>query len=343
VVLFGALGLAVLFVVLVLPRWVRSPGPAAPDRDAEAVASEEALEPTPEPEAPGPPPEAAPPPRMAEAAPPPKPPLPAEAPPAPSIPRERSRSKPATSEPPAPAAPAPPPGEEEFVAAMSAAQSALERRDWASARSALGRATTLRPGSPSVSDLRRRVEAGERLAALARQREKARGFEAQEEWRRALAEYEAALKLDPTVTFALEGRSRTKTRSELAERLDFHISNPLRLATDSVAREAERLLQEAREVSSPGPRHRRQIADLEKALVTARTPVAVILESDGETEVVVHKVGRLGAFNEKRLDLRPGTYTVIGTRRGFRDVRRQLVVNPAAAPPPLVVRCEEEI
>ena len=78
-------------------------------------------------------------------------------------------------------------------------------------------------------------------------------------------------------------------------------------------------------------------------LVEVRTPVAVVLESDGQTQVVVHKVGRLGAFERKTLDLKPGTYTVVGTRSGYRDVRRQLVVKPAAALPPLVVRCEEAI
>ena len=110
-----------------------------------------------------------------------------------------------------------------------------------------------------------------------------------------------------------------------------------------MAREAEGLLQQAREVDSPGPRHRRQVASLEKALAEVRTLVAVVLESDGRTEIVVHKVGRLGTFTQKRLELRPGTYTVVGTRPGYRDVRRQLVIDPAVALPSLVVRCEEEI
>ena len=247
-----------------------------------------------------------------------------------------------------PRAPASPENAEEkperhFTTAMSEAHAALDRSDWASARQALARASALRPASSSVADARRRLEEGERSAALVAQREKARSFEAKDDWRRALAEYEAALKLDPTVAFALEGRDRTKARADLARRLDFHVANPLRLATDAVAAEAERLLQQAREVGSPGPRHRRQVSALEKALVQIRTPVAVVLESDGETEIVVHKVGRLGAFTRKQLELRPGTYTVVGTRRGYRDVRLQLVIEPAAAPPPLVVRCEEEI
>ena len=71
--------------------------------------------------------------------------------------------------------------------------------------------------------------------------------------------------------------------------------------------------------------------------------IRVVLESDEKTEVVVHKVGRLGVFARKTLELRPGTYTVVGTRSGYRDVRRQLVVEPKGPPAPLVVRCEEEI
>jgi tetratricopeptide (TPR) repeat protein len=226
---------------------------------------------------------------------------------------------------------------------MSTAQAAVDRRDWAAARAALARASALRPASSAVADARRRAEDSERAAALAEQQDKARDFEAREDWSRALAEYEAALKLDPVVTFALEGRRRAKARADLAERIEYHVAHPLRLGTDAVAQEAERLLQQAREVSSPGPRHRQQIAALEKALALGRTPVAVTLESDGETDVVVHKVGRLGAFTRKSLELRPGTYTVVGTRPGYRDVRRELVIEPAAAPPALVVRCEEEI
>ena len=58
---------------------------------------------------------------------------------------------------------------------------------------------------------------------------------------------------------------------------------------------------------------------------------------------MVYKVGRLGTFTERALDLHPGTYTVVGTRRGYRDVRRQLVIEPGQKPAPLEVRCEEKI
>jgi serine/threonine-protein kinase len=180
-------------------------------------------------------------------------------------------------------------------------------------------------------------------SALARHRDAARALEEQEDWRAALTEYEAALAVDPHVTFALEGRERAAGRAALADGLDFHARNPRRLSTEGVAREAEALLERARGVPAPGPRLRAQVAALEKALADARTPVPVVIESDGHTEVAVTRVGPLGTLTRRTLELRPGEYTATGTRRGYRDVRRRFSVSPGAPPPSVVVRCEEAL
>ena len=110
-----------------------------------------------------------------------------------------------------------------------------------------------------------------------------------------------------------------------------------------MAREAERTLGRAEEVEQPGPRLRRQRAALEQLLKDARTPVDVPLLSDGVTEVVVLRVGTLGTFHKKDVPLRPGSYVVLGKRRGYRDTRKTLVVSPGARPAPLDVRCVETL
>ena len=52
----------------------------------------------------------------------------------------------------------------------------------------------------------------------------------------------------------------------------------------------------------------------------------------------------LGALTRQRdVELLPGRYTVVGTREGYRDVRREVVLPPGAAPAALTVRCEEPI
>jgi hypothetical protein len=151
--------------------------------------------------------------------------------------------------------------------------------------------------------------------------------------RAALAEHDAALRLKPHVAFALEGRERAVQRAELDERVEGYLKRADRLGTEAIAREA----------SPRGPRLERQVAALDRALALARTPVPVRLLSDGRTEVVVLRVGRLDAFREKALELRPGSYVVVGSRRGCRDARRTLVVEPGRSPEPLFVRCDEAL
>ena len=92
-----------------------------------------------------------------------------------------------------------------------------------------------------------------------------------------------------------------------------------------------------------GPQLTSRIVELQRLLDRAGTRMRVVLESDRMTEVTVYKVGRLGRFERHALELRPGTYTVVGSRQGYRDVRLRLVVEPSGAPAPLSVRCTEEI
>jgi hypothetical protein len=268
--------------------------------------------------------------RAPEAAPAPTPAPHAETSPRTSPPRTASRSLPA-------------PRDDGFVDAMSAGLAALERGAWDDAKRAFGRAAATRPDAPEAADGMARAEQGARLAAIALHRERAAAAAVREDWRAAAAEHEAALALDPALAFAQEGRAQALALAALHAQLELHVARPERLGADEVAREAERALQRAREEEKPGPRLRERIAGVERALAAARVPVRVVLRSDGRTELTVLRVGRLGPLQERALELKPGTYTVTGSRPGFRDVRRTLVVEPGRSPAPLDVRCTEAL
>jgi len=60
---------------------------------------------------------------------------------------------------------------------------------------------------------------------------------------------------------------------------------------------------------------------------------------EGESrEIAVHR-DALAAT----LELRPGTYTAVGSRKGYRDVRETFTVLPGRALPTVLVRCVEPI
>ena len=92
-----------------------------------------------------------------------------------------------------------------------------------------------------------------------------------------------------------------------------------------------------------GTRLQAQQSRLAELLRQAETPIRVALASDNATDVQIYRVGKLGLFEHRDLELMPGRYTVVGTRQGYRDVRKELNLLPGAAPPTLVVRCEEPI
>jgi hypothetical protein len=200
-------------------------------------------------------------------------------------------------------------------------------------------APTLQPTPEPAPTPDRLAEA----AALARHRDAGLALESREEWKGAVREYEAALAIDPHVTFAVEGKERAQKRAELDDALAFHAQHPERLSAPAVAREVEQLLERARGVQPAGPDLERKVTALEAQLARARTPVAVVIESDGLTELTLSRVGPLGTLTRRSLELVPGSYTLTGSRRGYRDVRRQFSVAPGAAPPPVALRCQEAL
>ncbi len=233
--------------------------------------------------------------------------------------------------------------EQAFQKAMSDGMAALERKDYETARKEFQQANAIKPNRPGIADGLAQVEEGQRLDAISEHGEKARVLEEQEQWRQASEQYQKVLDLDATVQFAQLGKRRTDERADLSDRLDFHINNPERLSDGGVLDEAKTILGVAEAIEPAGPTLRQQIAYLNEVVAKMSVPMRVELVSDGLTEVVIYRVGRFGTFERRRLDLRPGKYTVVGTRNGYRDVRLELAVVAGKEPEPLVVRCEDKI
>jgi acetyl esterase/lipase len=142
---------------------------------------------------------------------------------------------------------------------------------------------------------------------------------------------------------AQEGVERAEPRAMIDAELQSFLDKPERLYSPAGRDIARNVLERAARFNAPGPRLRDQQARLTQKLREAETPITVALASDNATDVQIYRVGKLGLFEQRSLELMPGRYTVVGTRQGYRDVRKELNLLPGAAPPTLVVRCEEPI
>jgi len=230
-----------------------------------------------------------------------------------------------------------------FAAAMSQGLERLARSDFESARAAFERAGRLRPGAPEVADGLAQVERGLAGRTLTTHLVAAQEAERAERWPQALAEYRKALDVDRNLLAAREGVERAEPRAMLDAELAAVIERPERLFSSEVRGAARASLQRARAVPAPGPVLTRQVETVEGLLSAAETPLRVALASDNVTEVTIHRVGRLGSFERKDVELLPGRYTVVGQRAGYRDVRREFTLAPGREAPTVVIRCEEPI
>jgi serine/threonine protein kinase len=212
------------------------------------------------------------------------------------------------------------------------------------ARAAFERARALRPDGAEALEGLHRVDAQTSARTLGGVRARAEDFEAQERWEDALAAYNAILRRDPSATFAQEGRARVAQRMQLRDSLQALLDRPDRLANSAAARDqAAALLQNAAEQPTPGPELREQIAKLTALLPGLDQPVHLSLVSDSLTQVAIPTVGTFGSFAQREIELKPGHYTVIGTRDGYRDVRRDITVSPGQENQTVSVRCDEQI
>jgi tetratricopeptide (TPR) repeat protein len=205
------------------------------------------------------------------------------------------------------------------------------------ARRAFADALRLDPGNAVAQGALEQVDKQADVAELNRLRADAESAAAQENWEQAVELYQRALDRDRTLRFAQNGRTLAQTQARTRTALRRILDNPERLSSDTLYQEARAILARAEQLEPRGPQLATQIADVRTILDAYAEPVPVLLRSDNRTEVTVSTLGVLGSFSEKRLELRPGAYTLVGSRDGCQDVRTQIVVRPNMSP--VDIRC----
>ncbi len=230
-----------------------------------------------------------------------------------------------------------------FNTAMSAGYEALNAGNFDRAEKQFRVAAGLRPQAGEVQTALREAQDSRALRAIESARATAEKAESEEQWQKALDTYEGLLRQDNSLVFARVGQIKAGARATLDRDLGAAIESPERLA-DSRAYEAARILfRDASTIGDKGPILQQQIAALAGILEDAIKPQRIELRSDKQTAVTLRKVAVLGTFESHSLTLKPGTYVAVGSRPGYRDVRREFTVRAGNNLEPIIVQCTESI
>jgi tetratricopeptide (TPR) repeat protein len=232
---------------------------------------------------------------------------------------------------------------EEIQRLLSQGLAAYHDKDYQGAKAKLLHARSLNPASEEIRSALVQVDQAIALHRIESLEKAAIKAEKEENWEQALKAYMAVLKIDQTVRFANRGKERSLRHIQVQKRIRFFLNDPRTLETDDQLTNAMQLVEEVQGMKPLGPGITAQLKSLSQLVQEARTPVKVIIASDNLTEVAVYKVGKLGRFASRELDLRPGTYTVVGARDGYKDVRQDIAVKPGQGPIRVSIKCTVKI
>ena len=234
--------------------------------------------------------------------------------------------------------------EAKFNNAMTQGFSALKKNKYVKARNSFLVARGIKPNSVVVGDALKLVDSEYKTVQIKAYQLKANGFEKEERWREAVKMHQSTLDLDPFLDFAIEGKKRSQFFLKLNNEMDYIVNHPERLSSEQPYNKAQKLLTKAESQQLKGPGLKRKIAEIRKIIEVSRIAIPVILESDGQTDIVVYKVGKLGRFVRRKLDLYPGKYTAVGSCPGYQDTRKEFAVTAGDKRTESVfIRCEEVI
>ena len=232
---------------------------------------------------------------------------------------------------------------QEFDQLIASGYQALQHGQYTDARTAFNAAKKILPKRNEATIGLNKVTVAVRNEKIENLLFEAEHFEQLEQWQQAATSYEKITQLDSSHAIAKKKSLENTNKAEILKQLQQSLETAQYLHQKNVLTKAELVLAAATKLNSPGAMIEQRREQLQQLVQIATTPISIFLESDNHTEVIVYKVARLGTFNRTELQLRPGPYTIVGTRAGYRDVRKIIQVTPKSKNTVLSILCDEPI
>lgn len=240
-----------------------------------------------------------------------------------------------------------------FNEIISFVLSAIDNNDLNKARNELAQAKKLKKNDPAIKELENIINEKNRKLAISQLKKQADNQEANEQWQKALNSYKKIIDYDPDTTGAKTNLQRVKNYINLNQLLDNIVLKPQRLQNEKVLEKSKNNLiiikvelEQKRKLMHPieqTPKLLKKIALAEKIVNQASEKIILIIKSDNETDIVIYKVGKFGKLKEKKVILRPGQYTIVGSRPGYRDFRKKINISASDTSHTIDVQCQEKI
>ena len=161
----------------------------------------------------------------------------------------------------------------------------------------------------------------------------AENYEITEQWNKSFDAYQNIILEEENLTKAQSGFDRVKSIIKTKKNIELYLSNPQRLSENIIREDAnnvlglsEQIINDFYSLYQKTPKKFSNLKNkLKKLISKMQIPVIVRFISDNKTTLIISRIGSFDPFNEKVINLRPGTYEIFGRKRGYKEKR--LLIN----------------
>ncbi len=231
----------------------------------------------------------------------------------------------------------------DYSKAMSQGYVSLNNNEFDNAISFFNQAQKISPTVPAPKVAIRQSKNQKTQHKISQIMRNASLLEKELQWHSAAKQYKQALNIDSSLTTARIGLIRSRSKAGLEDKLNFIMKHPMRLSNHNVYSEAQRTYKEAISIRHRDNKLKEQIASVKRILAQSQSPISIEISSDNLTSVTIYRVGDIGLFINKHMSLKPGEYTLIGSRSGYRDIRKVVRLIPGSKNNKVHVTCIEKV
>lgn len=241
----------------------------------------------------------------------------------------------------------------DFDIAVNMVLEALEKRNFSNAEKKLKIVKDLKANNSIIQDLEMRVKKGFKDQKIYYYKKLANRHEENEQWLMANENYNKILEIDADINEIIYKKQRVKGYIKLNKLLNNIVSKPERLQNDQIFHQSKKSLEFIKlELSQNNnfyykklktPILYKKIIIAEDLIKKANTIINVTLKSDNKTEITLYRVKKLGKLIEKNITLRPGNYTIVGSKAGYRDFRKNYKIKASDKNVIIYIQCKDKI
>ncbi len=240
-----------------------------------------------------------------------------------------------------------------FDIAINNTLAALDKNNFTLARKEIKIAQLQKPNDPTINELNLRIKNGIVSKNISILKHNAQQEENKEQWQEAIKSYKKILLIDPGISQIIVKQQRVKAYIKINQLLDDIINDPIRLQNDKIFEQAKTSLEYVKFELAQKNNHyyseiktpllMKKIVSAEDVIMNAGKEINVTIQSDNKTNISIYRVSKLGKILSKQIKLRPGKYTVFGSRVGYKDFRKIVEINANDQSVIIHVQCKEKI